>query len=48
MEVTVSTNAKAIVNLKAEVEDAISKIELTLKQDQTKDNSALLVRLNIV
>merc|ERR1711915_398096 len=48
MEATVSTNAKAIADLKAEVEDAITKIEITLKQEQTKDNSALLDRLNIV
>ena len=31
-----------------EVEGAITKIEITLKQEQTKDNSALLDRLNIV
>merc|ERR1712228_709567 len=48
MEATVSTNAKAIADLKAEVEDAITKIEITLKQEQTEDNSALLDRLNIV
>jgi len=30
------------------VEGAITKIEITLKQEQTKDNSALLDRLNIV
>merc|ERR1711915_189013 len=48
MVATVSTNAKAIADLKAEVEDAITKIEITLKQEQTKDNSALLDRLNIV
>ena len=48
MEASVSTNAKAIADLKAEVEDAITKIEITLKQEQTKDNSALLDRLNIV
>merc|ERR1712228_866298 len=48
MEATVSTNAKAIADLKAEVEDAITKIEITLKQEQTKDNSALLDRLNII
>merc|ERR1711872_1093080 len=48
MEATVSTNAKAIADLKAEVEDAITKIEITLKQEQTKDNSSLIDRLNIV
>ena len=42
MEATVSTNAKAIVDLKTEVENAITKIEITLIQKQTKDNSALL------
>ena len=30
------------------MEDAISKIEITLKQEQTKENPALLGRLNIV
>merc|ERR1711892_334172 len=45
---TVSTNGKAIADLKSELEDAITKIEITLKQEQTKDNSALLDRLNIV
>ena len=50
MEATMSTNAKAIAiaDLKAEMEDGITKIEITLKQEQTKDNSALLDRLNIV
>merc|ERR1712106_333704 len=47
-DATVSTNAKAIADLKLELEDAITKIEITLKQEQTKDNSALLDRLNIV
>merc|ERR1712128_53532 len=47
-DATVSTNAKAIADLKSELEDAITKIEITLKQEQTKDNSALLDRLNIV
>merc|ERR1712123_459284 len=45
---TVSTNGKAIADLKSELEDAITKIEITLKQEQTKDNSALLDRPNIV
>ena len=45
---TVSTNGKAIADLKSELEDVITKIEITLKQEQTKDNSALLDRLNIV
>merc|ERR1712128_50948 len=45
---TVSTNGKAIADLKSELEDAITKIEITLKQEQTKNNSALLDRLNIV
>merc|ERR1712128_136688 len=45
---TVSTNGKAIADLKSELEDAIKKIEITLKQEQTKDNSDLLDRLNIV
>merc|ERR1712128_274776 len=45
---TVSTNGKAIADLKSELEDAITKIEITLKQEQTKDNSALLDRLNLV
>merc|ERR1711915_116056 len=48
MEATVSTNAKAIADLKAEVEDVIAKIESTLKQKRTKDNSALVDRINIV
>merc|ERR1712142_328021 len=48
MENTVSTNAKAIADLKAEVGDAITKIEITLKEEQTKDNSSLIDRLNIV
>ena len=48
MEATVSTNAKAIADLKAKVEDTITKIGITLKQVQTKDNSAHLNRLNIV
>jgi hypothetical protein len=48
IDATVSTNAKAIADLKTEVEDAITKIEITFKQEQTKDNSALLDRLNIV
>merc|ERR1712106_1293829 len=47
-DATVSTNAKAIADLKAEVENSITNIEITLKQEQTKDNSALLDRLNIV
>merc|ERR1711892_1123400 len=45
---TVSSYGKAITDLKSELEDAITKIEITLKQEQTKDNSALLDRLNIV
>ena len=45
---TVSTNGEAIADLKSELEDVITKIEITLKQEQTKDNSALLDRLNIV
>ena len=44
MKETVSTNAKAIANLKAEREDAITKIEITLKQEQTEFDSALLDR----
>eukprot|EP00090_Calanus_glacialis_P037800 TRINITY_DN6549_c0_g1_i2.p1 TRINITY_DN6549_c0_g1~~TRINITY_DN6549_c0_g1_i2.p1 ORF type:complete len:1555 (-),score=493.26 TRINITY_DN6549_c0_g1_i2:859-4908(-) len=48
IEATVSTNAKAIADLKSEVDDAITKIEITLKQEQTKDNSSLIDRLNIV
>ena len=48
MENTVSTNAKAIADLKAEVGDAITKIEITLKEEQTKDNSSLIERLTIV
>merc|ERR1712106_333404 len=47
-DATVSTNAKAIADLKAEVENSITNIEITLKQEQTKDNSALLDRLNFV
>jgi len=47
-DATVSTNAKAIADLKAEVENSITNIEITLKQEQTKDNSALLDRLNLV
>merc|ERR1712123_319577 len=45
---TVSTNGKAIADLKSELEDTITNIEITLKQEQTKDNSALLDRLNLV
>ena len=48
MENTVSTNAKAIADLKAEVGDAIAKIDITLKEEQTKDNSSLIERLTIV
>merc|ERR1712013_307730 len=48
MENTVSTNAKAIADLKAELGDAITKIEITLKEEQTKDNSSLIDRLTIV
>merc|ERR1719495_2735659 len=48
MENTVSTNAKAIADLKAEVGDAITKIEITLKEEQTKGNSSLIDRLTIV
>jgi len=47
-DATVSTNAKAIADLKSEVNDAITKIEITLKQEQTKDNSDLLDKLNHV
>ena len=45
---TVSTDGKAIADLKSELEDEITKIEITLKQKQTKGNSAHLDRLNIV
>ena len=38
MEATVSTNVTAIADLKSEVEDAISKIEITLKQKHSKGN----------
>ena len=48
MEYTVSTNAKATADLKAEVGDAITKIEITLKEEQAKDNSPLIERLTIV
>ena len=48
MEYTVSTNAKATADLKAEVGVAITKIEITLKEEQTKDNSSLIERLTIV
>merc|ERR1712013_91904 len=48
MENTVSTNAKAIADLKAELGDAITKIEITLKEEQTIDNSSLIDRLTIV
>ena len=47
-ETTVATNAKAIDALKAEVEESITKLEITFKQEQSKDNSALIDRLNIV
>ena len=45
---TVSTDGKAIADLKSELKDEITKIEITLKQKQTKGNSAHLDRLNIV
>ena len=48
MEYTVSTNAKATADLKAEVGDAIAKIDITLKEEQTKDNSSLIERPTIV
>merc|ERR1711874_99632 len=48
MEKTVSTNAIAIADLKSEVGDAIQKLEITMKQEQTKDNSSLIERLNTV
>ena len=48
VEATVLTNDKAIADLKAEVEDAITKIGIILKQKQTKDNSAPLDSINIV
>merc|ERR1711970_261756 len=47
-DATVATNAKAIDALKADVEGAITKLEITFKQEQSKDNSTLIDRLNIV
>lgn len=47
-EVSVATNAKAIDTLKAEVEEAITKLEFTFKQERSKDNTALVDRLNFV
>merc|ERR1719342_680920 len=48
MDARGSANAKAISDLKSEVEAAITNIEITLKQEQTKDSSALIERLNAV
>ena len=48
LEATVATNAKAIDALKSEVEESITKLEIIFKQEQSKDNSALIDRLNIV
>ena len=45
-EATVATNASAIDALKAEVEESITKLEITIKQDQS--NSTLIDRLNAV
>merc|ERR1712142_912168 len=42
---TVNTNAKAIADMKAELEDAIIKLEEKLKGNQLKDNSALEQKL---
>merc|ERR1711936_32313 len=47
-EATVANNTKAIDALKSEVEESITKLEITFKQEQSKDNSALIDRLNIV
>merc|ERR1711936_1279507 len=47
-EATVRSNAKAIDALKAEVEESITKLEITFKQEQSKDNSTLIDRLNFV
>merc|ERR1712050_102184 len=47
-EATVATNAKAIDALKAEVEESITKLEITIKQEQSKDNSTLIDRLYAV
>merc|ERR1712142_1041809 len=45
---TVNTNAKAIADMKAELEDAIIKLEEKLKGNQLKDNSALEQKLQNV
>merc|ERR1739838_858228 len=45
---TVITNAKAIADMKAELEDGIKKLEEKLKGDQLKDNSVLEQKLQNV
>ena len=42
IESMMSTNDKTIADLKAEVEDAITKTGIILKEEQNKDNSALI------